>query len=225
MVKRTRLIILSLFLISVCHIHAQREDFQTRLGLEVSGQINKDFDWDASVQQRWDFNSSRYDRTILQGGVAYGVLPYLDLGLGYRASFVADLDKNLSVKQRIGVDASLKHKFDRIKASYRTRLQYGFDDFQSINFNSTKAITWRNKAEIKYYPFGFPMRPFVASELFNQLNRLEGPSLVGVRYQAGTDILITNQLIVDLFFIVNQELNQAKPKRENILGASLAYSF
>lgn len=220
-----RVVILSLFLISFCNIKAQREDFQTRIGLGVSGQINKSIGWDAGLQQRWDFNSSRYDRTIVQGGVAYDVLPFLKVGVVYRASFVSNLDQNMSVKQRAGADVSLKHRFDRLKLSYRSRLQYGFDDFQSINISGNNAITWRNKAEIKYYPFGLPLRPFIASELFNKFNTMDEASLNGVRYQFGSEVLLSSHLILDVFFIINQELNQAKPKRENVLGASLAYAF
>ena len=221
-IKNSFLLLLLTFSSALC---AQQEDFQTRLGVEVSGDLVGDFEWSAKVQQRWRYNSSVNDRTFLQGGLSYAPYSFVKIGLGYRGSFINEEEGTFVYKQRMHTEVVGDYSIDRVKLVYRSRLQYGFNDFQTLSFVDGDAITWRNRLGIKYNPFGSSFRPQASIEIFNKLNVSDERSLEGVRYIIGTEYLLSQQLSVSVDFILNKELNDSDPMTENILSASLSYSF
>lgn len=225
MERTTRNSLLFLFFVFCIGASAQQQDFQSRIGLDVSGDVASDFEWSAKVQQRWRYNSSLNDRTLLQGGFTYSPLGYLKLGVGYRGSFIHLQDKPSVYKQRMHFDLVLSERFDRFKFAYRSRLQYGFDDFQTFSFVGGQALTWRNRIGVKYYPFGWSLRPQASVELFNKLNSTDERSLSGVRYIIGSEYLLNQHMSVSLNYMLNKELNDSNPMTENILSASFSYRF
>ncbi|MDA3852927.1 MAG: DUF2490 domain-containing protein [Bacteroidales bacterium] len=216
---------LVLLLMFCAALSAQQEDFQTRIGVGVSGEVFEDFAWSVKAQQRWRYNSSVNDRTLLQGGVSYSPLSFLKIGLGYRASFIHQQEGPSVYKQRIHTNVFVDHRLDRFKFKYRSRLQYGFDDFQTLSFIGGQALTWRHRIGVKYYPFGWPLRPQASVEIFNKLNTTDERGLNGIRYIIGTEYLLSYHLSLSADYIINKEINVSNPFTENIISASISYSF
>lgn len=203
---------------------AQEQDFQTRIGIDASGDLSGDFAWSGKVQQRWRYNSSLADRSLLQGGLNYSPLSFLKVGVGYRGTFIYDPLETTVYKQRVHADLLLDHRIDRVKIVYRSRYQYGLDDTQTFS-QQTQASTWRHRIALKYYPFGWALRPQVSVELFHKLNTTDERALQGVRYALGVDYLLTQDLALSLEYLLNKELNVANPLSEHILSLGISYAF
>lgn len=224
--KKTIKISLLLVLVNMCFsLNAQQQDFQTRLGLAVSSEFASDWGWSVEAQQRWFQNSTTFDRTILSPGISYAPLDFMKVGVGYRLTWLNFSDINQEVKQRINADINLRHKLGRVRFNYRSRFQYGFDDFQTIIVSAPVAFKWRNKIGLKYYPFGIPFRPTASVEIFYNIDAM-GQSLVdGVRYQLGTEVLLSDKLTISLDYLLDKEINVKSPLTENVLSCSLSYEF
>jgi len=214
-----------LLLIVSPSLKAQEQDFQTRFGIDAEGDIIDDLAWGVKVQQRWRYNSSVNDRTLLQGEIEYSPLSFLSVGVGYRASFVDKQEDGLVYKQRFQGDLALDHRIDRFKFTYRSRLQYGFDDFQTLYFVEGESFTWRHRLAVKYYPFGLALRPQASVEIFQKVNAPDERGLDGIRYILGAEYLLSHQMSVGLDYIFNKEMNVSNPLTEHTLSASLSYEF
>ncbi len=226
MMKRiTRIILLFIVLLPLGVINAQREDFQTRSGVLVSGDMPLDFSWEAKVEQRWYNNSSQVDRTVFQGGVGYSPISFLDFNIGYRGAVVRQLDGNAVYKQRYNVDARLFYAIDRLKFSYRSRWQYGIDDFRSGSLSEKNAFVWRHRLEAKYHPFGMPFRVGFSTEIFDHVNTNDSKRLKGIRYKCGVAYLLNKHLSVEADYAINKELNEPDPLTEYILYCGVKYQF
>lgn len=206
-------------------LSAQQEDFQTRIGVDVSGDVFDDFAWSVKAQQRWRYNSSVNDRSLLQGGLSYAPLSFLKIGVGYRASFIHQQEGSFVYKQRMHTDVILDHRLDRFKFIYRSRLQYGFDDFHTFSFVGAEALTWRHRIGVKYAPFGLSLRPQASVEIFHKLNATDERGWSGIRYIVGTEYLLNQHLSLSLDYILNKEINVSNPFTENVISASISYSF
>lgn len=206
-------------------IWAQQEDFQSRLGVGVSGDIDHSLGWDFKIEQRWKSNAIRYDRTLLQGALSYDPFSFLSIGAGYRASFMRKYDERTVYKQRLQTDVELKHKVERLKLIYRSRLQYGFNDFQSFESTASSTFVWRHRIGLKYYPFGLPIRPSISAEIFQNFSNDEGPKVDGVRYIVGVDYLLSQDFSIGLSYLINKEINVSDPLTEYILSVGLDYKF
>ncbi len=223
--KSIRFLYLFFFFLITFSSWAQQEDFQSRLGVGVSGDIDHALGWNFKVEQRWKSNAIRYDRTLLQGALSYEPFSFLSIGAGYRASFIRKYEEGVLYKHRLQTDVELKRKVERLKFTYRSRLQYGFDDFQSFESLASSTLVWRHRIGLKYSPFGLPIRPSVSAEIFQNFSNDEGPKVDGVRYIAGVDYLLSQDFSIGLSYLINKEINVADPLTDYILSVELDYKF
>lgn len=224
-IRSIRFLYLLVLLLFVPSLWAQQEDFQSRLGVELSGDIVNSIGWNFEAQQRWKSNSTTYDRTLLQGALAYQPFSFLSVGAGCRASFIRKNDERTAYKQRIQADVELKHKIDRFKIIYRSRLQYGFDDFQSFESAASSSLVWRQRIGVKYSPFGLPISSSISAEIFQDFSEVEGAKLNGVRYIVGANYLLSKDLSIGLSYLINKEIHVADPLTEYILSLGIEYKF
>lgn len=215
-----------LFSLALCVcVNAQQQDFQSRLGLGVSSTFADNWGWSLDAQQRWFQNSTTFDRTIINPGVSYSPQKYLKVALAYRLTWLNSSILNQEVKQRVNIDITLQHKIDRLRLSYRSRFQYGFDDFQTVIVSAPLAFKWRHKVAVKYHPFGLPIIPSASAEIFHNIDATEQSLIDGIRYQLGTEFLINRKLSVGVDCLFDKEINVVRPITEYILSCSINYSF
>lgn len=212
-----------LLLCTSLHIAAQEQDFRLRTGVDLSGAISSDFTWDAGVEQRFENNASALDRTIIQGQLNYQLTDFLAADVGYRTAYVYNKSENNEIKQRLHASLVLKHKIDRVKLQYKSRLQYGFQDFTT--YFGDNALLTRQRLAITYIPFGIALRPHASTELFIPLNEPAHQGLSGIRYQIGAKYAFTHHMGCDVSFMIDKELNEANPVTDNILSCSVYYTF
>lgn len=203
---------------------AQQQDFQARLGLETSGDINKKWAWEVYAGQRWKQNLSLADKSIVQPSISYQALDFLSLGVGYRMSWVYDSDENTRFHQRFHTNLAFKYKIDRLKLRYRSRLQYGFYDYNTNDGFRSNALVHRGKFEASYQPFGTRIKPYAALEYFHQFYETESRSFVKTRYILGLEYQFTD-CYIDAFYQIDKEVNIANPMTEFILGFKVGYEF
>jgi len=219
---------LILIVISFCWYHstvlAQQKDFQARMDVELKGDITQDLSWSVYTSQRWKNNLHTADKSILTPSLSYEALDFLSLGLGYRMSWMYDTYDNTRFYQRFQANVALKHKIDRLKLKYRSRLQTGFYKHEASAHTLSENLVHRAKVQMSYRPFGTRIEPYAAAEFFNQLKAYDNPSFEKLRYVLGVEYQF-KYFTLNAFYQRDKEYNTTHPMTEHIAGLELGYAF
>ncbi len=222
---RLRSLFLVLFSVLPLFLFAQREDFQMRIGAAMDGKLSNQFDWNFGVEQRLRNNASMYDQFQVEPGVSYNPYDFLKIGVGYRYAYRLSRKQEFQSRHRAHIDVRLRQKADRWTFKYRTRLQYGFENFTSQELLGTNALIQRHSLGVDYDIFGSRFKPFVSGEIYHHLNKPGGSMITKTRFSLGTAYRLSFHSVVELSYLINKEVNIANPTTEYILGISYAYSF
>ncbi len=205
--------------------YGQREDLQLRAGASISGELLNKVDWSFDAQQRLRNNMSMFDQFQLEPGISYTPYKFLKLGLNYRYIYKLSSKLQYESRQRISFDAGLRQKLDRVKVGYRTRLQYGFEDFINKEQLGLKAFIQRHAFGIEYDIFGSRFAPSVKYEIYHHLNNPAGNHITKTRWTFGTDIYINPYSSLEVYYLINKEVNLPDPLTEYVVGITYKYSL
>ncbi len=214
-----------LLLLGAVNAKAQREDFQLWLASSVSGSTAIKLDWDVEVQQRFRNNASMYDQFQVEPGLAYSPFSFLKIGVGYRYIYRLSSKQQYEVKQRMRVDVRLKQNVDRFSFRYRTRLQYGFEDFSTEEWLGSNALIQRHLLSLRYDIFGSRFSPEIGWEFYHHLNKPGGAMFTKNRFVVATAFRLSYRSELEAYYIINKEVNLPDPTTEYVAGLSYKYKF
>ena len=222
MKSNIKVVLGAIFLLFSISSWAQSEDFRTRYGLSVSGELIKKLDWVLEFEQRYENNATQIDRSLLQASAKYELIDNLKLGGGYRLAYIYHYNDNNEFKQRFYLDLSYSHKIARLKPSYRCRWQYGGDDIFS---DSGAEQLLRQRLKIEYNLFGLPFTPYLAAEIFSEMDHTHQSVIQAYRYIAGAEFKLSKSIDIDCSYFRDTEINRTDPGIVNALSLSVSYQF
>lgn len=161
---------------------------------------------------------------------------YTDIGLNYKINksirisgntrFIYNhrLDDSYSKRGRYYFDLSFRQKYKPVIISFRTRFQSQYklyaedDEINPIYCN-------RNKVTLKF-DLDKKISPFLFSEIFVPLNKkINNLMIDNIRYAMGIDYKVNRMHSIDLFYMIDKELNQSNPLTNYIIGLSYNFNF
>ncbi|MCF8346705.1 MAG: DUF2490 domain-containing protein [Bacteroidales bacterium] len=202
------------------HSSAQRQDFRTWWSADFSKDFTGDLGMSVELEQRFRYNSLRYDRSLITAAVAYEVLKDLELEGGYRFLVVRDDPGILETRYRLHGDLSYDYGVDDFSFKLRGRLQYGFNDLNSVDEYYENKLTNRNKFTAEYDVFGWPVSLFASYELFVALEAYSPVSLSDHRFETGIEYMISFKSSLELSYMVDNEINQSNPLQAHVMTVS-----
>lgn len=191
----------------------------------MKGDLAKNGGWSLELQQRLRENALTFDQIQMQSAVDYNPWPFLKIELGYRFFAVYDPELNFNFRQRIHTDLQLRQDILRFRLKYRTRLQYGFDDFRSAEGFANNALIQRHLYGLEYDIFRSRFKPYMAFEFYHHLNKKGGSRVIRIRYNIGTEVMLSYHSTMDIRYIIKREINRPDPAEEYILCISYRYRF
>lgn len=150
-------------------------ELQPRLGLELSYSPLKDLKLNLVPEMRFEDNFE-LDRFLIEGGVSYELLKYIEVGGTYRFGINPRESKVTDYYHRYSLNITGKYKFDRFKTSLRLRYSNDADD------EILDEEFFRYKAMVKYDIRNCKITPLAAIEAFKQT---ESEGLYKMRYITG----------------------------------------
>jgi hypothetical protein len=221
---RHYLLFFLLFFLSI-NSSAQYQDFRSWWSIDLSKDLSKDLKAGLEIGQRFKENSLAYDRSLATFELAYEVFKDFSLEGGYR--FIATKDKylNLGSKYRIHGSASYDYKFDRLTLKLREQLQYGYDDFTTLNELYSNNLTNRNKFSVDYNFFASPFSVKSSYELFIKLSDATGVNISDHRFQLGLNMVLNSKADIEVAYMFNKEVNKINPLSSNVLVLGFNYDF
>lgn len=227
---------LLLALLSVCclqSVFAQRENFGSWTSIAVDKKLNK-FEIGAETEFRTIYAVRLLDRWSLSLNADYDLSKIFKISAGYQ--LMNKLDEkylNYQIRNRFNVSGTGKLKFNDLSISLRERIQTTIkdesnrikEDGTTDTYKMNPEWSWRNRLTLSYNIPNSKVTPSLSAESFYQLNNPDGNSFDNMRYQLSFDYKINKRNHVELFGVINSELESEDATGKYILGAAYKYSF
>ena len=206
-------IILLLFACKQNQAQEIETDFQTRTSLDLSYKPIKKLQLSFTPELRFDENFS-LDKYLFEGGAAYKVLKFLELGTTYRFGVNPRVGKDTEYVNRYSFSATAKKDFSRFESAFRLRYTNDADD------ETSNEKFMRYKASLDYNIRKSKITPFVAVEAFQQLS---DAGLYKMRYTAGIDYKLFKKNYLGLNYKFDYYIIEYKNRNIISLGYKIKF--
>ncbi|NVO18079.1 MAG: DUF2490 domain-containing protein [Bacteroidetes bacterium] len=203
---------------------AQENDFQLWTDISVSKELSKK--WDLSFEQNLRFgnNVTRLDKSYSNISVGFNPADFLKLALMYRF-VIKDQEDYYGLGHTVAFDATLKHKFNRLKLSMRNRFLLKYSEVLAKDDGKIPDRYYRTKVEVTYNVKKFPVDPYFSIETFLNCPRGEHPYFDAMRTSVGAEYSLSKRKSVTLYWLNEWGLNDQLGMNDYVLGLSYSYSF
>lgn len=205
--------------------YGQQKDFQTWYEAKVQKGLKNGIDFSGEIEQRFRYNSTQFDRTLLTVAASYDPLDYLRVGGGVRMLLVSDRELIVRPRYRFHADATGKYSWFDVNFSLRVRFQYGFEEFLYFSQVRDNIFVNRNRLKAAYSIFGTRFDIFTSIETWGLFGSLDGRFFKRMRYSAGASYRLNMWSDVSLRFMLEDEFNQSNPGQAGILVFGYSYDL
>lgn len=203
---------------------AQVKDAGLWLSLNAEKKITSKLSATLSQEFRMNENITELGTAFTEAGIEYKIFKKGFVGLSYRFIQKRKVDDFYSLRHRINVDAGYRFKVTRMSLTVRERFQTQYSDVNTSPEGHIPEYYLRSKLTFKYN-LEKKYTPFMAAELFYQLNNAKGNEIDNIRYSAGFDYEINKLHSLEVFYLINKEVNVNDPWTEYIIGIGYKYAF
>lgn len=230
--RRTN-ILLGLLLLLSNPLWAQSDDFGVWTSIEAARKIKK-LELNGELEFRTRDNLQSIARVSGKIRAEYRILTPLRVGVAYQYIHFHDVEySDFQPRNRFIGYVQGRQKWGNFTFSLRERVQVTTKDESDRIKNSGKIDTykmnpdwiWRNRLKIAYDIPKCKITPAVSVESFYQLNNPDGNVFEGMRYTLSGSYKINKQQSIELFSLIDKEMNVKNPENRYIVGATYAYSF
>lgn len=207
------------------NLFAQQKDFQTWYEAELGYGLQNGIRLSGELEQRFQNNSTQYDRTQITLSASYFPLKYLKTSGGVRFLTAMDKDGRMEPGYRLHADASGRYSKWDVDFSLRFRLQYGFEEFIYFATIDENAFVNRYRLKAAYHIFGSRFDVFAFLEPWGLVNNLNGRYFKKMRYSAGGSYKLNFQSELGFRYILEDEFNRVYPMQSHIFVFSYFYNL
>lgn len=222
------IMLLLLFCGHVIQAQDDLRDFESWTSAELRYKPSKRWKTGMELQMRLKDNSSVIDGYFAEFTGGYEIFKNFDLGLGFR--FIRKNDNQGAIQgyenhARIHVDASYKHKIDRLALGYRLRYQ-NRDELGVTNENGDFADQYiRLKVGTEYDFKKWKLDPQLSAEIFHHSERNEEDGFNKFRLTFGTDYKFKKAGKIGIYYRYEKEINTSNPRSTDILRIRYVYTI
>lgn len=206
------LIVIMLLVTQVVQSQTTEDEFQTRSEIKLSYKPIDNIKIYVTPELRFD-ETFAADKFLLETGLAYKPIKFLELGGSYRYIVNYRDVKSTEYLHRFALDATLGKSFNRWKPSLRIR----YTNYTEDNSNSNYL---RYKAKLEYNIKNCKLSPLIAAEAFNDL---EDGTYYKMRYTLGADYKLNKKNAISIAYKLDYYLQDYLNK--HILYVGYKYKF
>ena len=203
-------------------LKAQINDAGLWTSFSLEAKLAKKISVNLSEELRFKENISEIGTAFTEAGLSYKLNKHFQVSANYRFTQKRRTDNNYNTKQRVYIDVKYDKKIKPIKVTFRSRLQ---DEFPQRGHSADAGATnfyIRNKLNIEW-DLDKPFAPYLSAELFSPLNYPREYFFDNIRSSAGIEYTPAKNHKIDLYYMIQNELNVSNPETDFILG--IGYSF
>lgn len=176
--------------------------------------------WELSLEEefRLEHNASQLYEFFTEAGISYSLNKQWELGVNYRLIRNRTNSGDFETRRRINADMAYRRKFNRLRFSWRARIQSRNEVDETYTNNNL-----RNKFALKYNIKKCKLSPYFSGELYYKFVKTMESGFNKVRFTFGSDWSVSKKSDIAFFYRIERELNEEYPKTTNIIG--LKYDF
>ncbi len=217
-----RLSIVAFLLSAGSQLFGQEQDFRSWWSIDLSKNLTKNLQAELDFGQRFQNNSLGYERSLVTASLEYELLNNFQISGGYR--YIVYKDNGLfTTKYRVNADVRYEVSVSSFSFQLRDRIQYGFQDFNTLEDYGENNLTNRSRLSVEYDIFASPLTLFASYELFLGLNTSSGVQVRDHRYKGGAEYKLSMRSDLELGYMFNAEANRSSPLNAHVLLISYSY--
>jgi hypothetical protein len=218
----SRFFVVFLIFFAADSLYGQEQDFRSWWSVDLTKDLTKNLQAELELGQRFQDNSLGYERSLVTASLEYELFNNFDIAGGYR--YIVYRDRGIfDTKYRVHGDISYQYSISSFSFQLRERIQYGFQDFSTIENYSSNNLTSRTRVRARYDIFGSPLRLFTSYKLFLGLNTSSGVQARDHRIQAGTSYKLSMRSDIEVGYLFNAEANRSNPLNAHVLVVAYSY--
>jgi hypothetical protein len=225
--KSVRLLVFLIFttgLLFCSPLYGQENDAGLWTSVSFEAKVVKKLTANISQELRFNENFTELGTSFTDAGLEYKINKYIQVAANYRFIQKRRIDDYYSFRHRIYVDVKYGRKIMPFEINWRGRFQDQFADLGRASNGGIPEYYLRNKLGLKY-DLNKPYSPYISIELFSPLNYPRGIAFDNIRTTAGMDYEFTKHHKIELFYMIQKELNVSKPQTDFIFGLGYYYKL
>lgn len=186
--------------------------------------------------KNWSFYLGEELRTMEQSGtieqlktnfdILYKLSKTFKLGASYQFIYFHDVENDdYQPRNRYGFFVQGEKDWNRFTFSLRERFQSTWKDETVRDYKTNPKNSWRNRFEMEYNIRKSPLTPSLSVETFFQLNNPDGNSFDKIRYKLAGAYKLNKRNRLELFGLLDKEINVTNPVQRFVLGLEYKYYF
>jgi len=190
--------------------------FEAKVAKRLSAKISEEF--------RFYENISELGTSFTEACLEYKINKYLQVSANYRFTQRKRLDDYYSFRHRIYVDVKYSKKLKPFELSWRGRFQDQYSDIGRASDGGVAEYYFRNKFSLKW-DLDKAYSPYLSFELFSPLDYPRYSVFDNLRATAGIEYSISKHQKIDLYYMIQKEINVSRPDTYFILGIGYFYKL
>lgn len=225
--------LLLLFCAQSLVIKAQDSDFATWTSIGTEKKLGK-FSIGAEAEYRLNDNSSTFNRIDLQFETAYKIAKPVKIGFGYKYMYFNDIEySDYQPRQRYFAYLQTQKKFNDFKLSVKLKFQRTVKDESdrikaSGEYDTYKinpAWVFRPRIKLSYNIPQIKLTPSFSYEAFLRLNESNEEKFYESRYKLAFEYKFNKAHCLELYNMLNTEIDDALKINTYILGLKYKFEF
>ncbi len=214
-----RFFIVTVILFYGNYSHSQINDFQIWAGVIIKKDFTKKTSIQLDEQIRFFENVSRIKQFYTEATIEYQLNKHIDFSGNYR--FIQQNEKSFfETMHRLSINVAVKQKISKFIFSLRSRYQKEFYPAWFYYENPLDPDQYlRNKLTIETKLIK-KLDTYLSTEIYYQLDNPQGNIFDKARYETGLNYKINKKKYLNVFFMLQKQINVTKADADYILGVN-----
>ena len=217
-------IVFTFSLLLTSNAEGQTQDAGLWTSVNFEAKLVKSVSATVSEELRFNENITELGAALTDVGLNYKLNKHFQFSVNYRFTQRHRNDNYYSFRHRFYVDIKYSKKLKPLEFSIRTRLQDQVSDIGRASDGGVPEYYLRNKLSMKW-DLNKPYTPYISFELFSSLNYPRSYAFDGMRAAAGVEYAFSKHHKVDLYYMIQKELNVSQPETDFVVGLGYYYKL
>ena len=190
------------------------------LALDVEKKITQQFSAQFSHSLRYNENISELGTSFSEIGISYKIIKPLSIGAAYRFAQRKRVDDFYSNRHRYTFNITYKLKFRQFKLNFREQYQSNYKDIGTSAEGHIPTNHFRSKITVAY-DLEKKYTPYISTELFYKI----GDYIDNMRYKAGVEYEVNKFHALEIYYMIDKEMNVKNPWTSYVIGLGYNFTF
>lgn len=190
--------------------------FEAKLVKKLSINISQEF--------RFNENITELGAALTDAGFSYKFNKHFQFAANYRFTQRYKLENYYSFRHRFYADVKYSHKIKPFEMSWRIRFQDQISDIGRASDGGIPEYYFRNKLGLKL-DLDKSYKPYISLELFSPLGYPRLNAFDGIRGTTGIEYDFSKHHKIDVYYMIQKELNVSNPETDFVIGLGYAYKL